>query len=32
MGHDSEKTTEIYLDDLGFGVLDKANEDALANL
>jgi site-specific recombinase XerD len=32
MGHDSEKTTEIYLDDLGFGVLDKANEDALADL
>lgn len=32
MGHDSEKTTEVYLDDLGFGVLDKANEDALADL
>ena len=32
MGHDSEKTTEVYLDDLDFGVLDKANEDALGDL
>ena len=32
MGHDSEKTTEIYLKSLECNVINKANHDLLANV
>ena len=32
LGHDSELTTQIYLDSFGKGVLDKANEDIMSFL